>query len=94
MDEEEGEYIDEPRRSQRLQKPRRFPRINQDSWINDDLQDLKFMTYADDGVYKNEDKIDIVSISCSKQYQNIGSFRQNTGFLLPVLCTPETCLIS
>ena len=58
LDEEEGEYIDEPRRSQRLQKPRRSPRINQASWINDDLQDLKFMTYADDRVYKNEDKIE------------------------------------
>ena len=56
-----------------MQKPRRSPRINQASWINDDLQDLKFMTYADDRVYKNEDKIEIIPISDSKQEVNLNN---------------------
>ena len=55
----------EPRRSDRLKQPRRSTRINKVSWINDDLDDLKFMTYPDDRVYKSEDKIHIVPISNS-----------------------------
>ena len=55
--------VNEPCRSDRLKKPRRSARINKVSWINDDLDDLKFMTYSDDRVYKSEDKIHIVPIS-------------------------------
>ena len=70
MDETNG---DEPRRSARLKKPRRSPRVNKVSWINEDLNDLKFMTYADDRVYKNEDKIEIIPISDSSDNININN---------------------
>ena len=57
---------DEPCRSARLQKPRRSPRINNTSWIQDDLDDLRFYTYADDRVYQCEDKSHIVSIDSNE----------------------------
>ena len=65
MDEKDKDNHDEPCRSSRLTKPRRSPRINKASWINDDLNDLKFMTYDDDRVYENEGKIEIVPITSS-----------------------------
>ena len=52
MDEKNKDTHDESCRSIRLMKPRRSARVNKVSWINDDLNDLKFMTYADDRVYK------------------------------------------
>ena len=67
----------EPRRSDRLKQPRRSARINKVSWINDDLDDLKFMTYPDDRVYKSEDKIHIVSISDSIDSTNINNTTLN-----------------
>ena len=67
MDEKDKDTHDEPRRSARLMKPRRSARVNKVSWINDDLNDLKFMTYADDRVYKNEEKIETVPISDSNK---------------------------
>ena len=60
------EPTDEPRRSERLKKPRRSPRINNTSWIQDDLNDLKLYTYADDRVYQHEYKSHIVSIDDSE----------------------------
>jgi len=62
-DDNEDTYVNELSRSDRLKQPRRSTRINKVSWINDDLDDLKFMTYSDDRVYKSEDKIHIVPIS-------------------------------
>ena len=53
---------DEPRRSARLQKPRRSARLNNVSWIDDDLDELKYYTYSDDRVYQHEDKTHIVPI--------------------------------
>ena len=67
LDEKDNDTHDEPRRSARLIKPRRSARVNKVSWINNDLNDLKFMTYADDRVYKNEEKIEIVPISDSNK---------------------------
>ena len=52
MDEKDKDTHDEPRRSARLMKPRRSARGNKVSWINDDLNDLKFMIYTNDRVYK------------------------------------------
>ena len=62
LDETEEEDLDKIYRSARLKKQRRSPRIKKASWINDDLNDLKFMTYVDDRVYKNEDKIEIFQL--------------------------------
>ena len=64
-DDNDDTNANEPCKSDRLKKPRRSARINKVSWINDDLDDLKFMTYPDDRVYKSEDKIHIVPISDS-----------------------------
>ena len=79
MDETEEDNHNEPHRSTRLMKPRRSARINKVSWINDDLNDLKFMTYSDDRVYKSEDKIHIVPISDS--IENKGNKNINNATL-------------
>ena len=80
MDEDKDDTnVDEPCRSERLKKPRRSARINKVSWINDDLNDLKFMTYSDDRVYKSEDKIHIVPISDS--IENKGNKNINNATL-------------
>ena len=65
LDSVNDESSDEPRRSARLQKPRRSPRINKTSWINDDLEDLKFLSYNDDRVYEYDGKNYIVPIEDS-----------------------------
>ena len=65
MDKKNEDAHDKLCRSARLMKPRRSARVNKVSWINDDLNDLKFMIYADDRLYRNENKIEIVPISNS-----------------------------
>ena len=57
---------DEPRRSARLQKPRRSARLNRVSWIDDDLEELKYFTYSDDRVYQHAYKTHIVPIDSSE----------------------------
>ena len=57
---------DEPRRSVRLQKPRRLARLNKVSWIDDDLEELKYFTYSDDRVYQHANKTHIVPIESSE----------------------------
>ena len=57
---------DEPRRSARLQKPRRSARLNRVSWIDDDLEELKYFTYSDDRVFQYTNKTHIVPIDGSE----------------------------